>query len=217
MRYFLFQRICKAVSFIKKKREETVMVLYHGSNTADIKVLKPNQADHERPYVYMTTIDVVAAFYLCNAVERPYYWFPYGFERGSDIPVYHELYPNALKEVSEGVSGYIYEVFAEENQVIPFKNIPCARLAIEPIKVTKSVQVENAYDLFMEYVKQGKMKIGYFKDKSEQQLEWWYSCCIEYLKEKNMIEAADCSYASFIKEKLPQVWERYLFQNENPG
>lgn len=62
----------------------------------------------------MTTIDVVAAFYLCNAVERPWYWFPYGFEGGGDIPVYHELYPNALREVSEGVSGYIYEVLAEK-------------------------------------------------------------------------------------------------------
>ena len=55
---------------------EATMVLYHGSNTGNIKVLKPNQADHDRPYVYMTTMDVVAAFYLCNAVERPYYWFP---------------------------------------------------------------------------------------------------------------------------------------------
>lgn len=76
------------------------MILYHGSNTGNIKVLKPNQADHDRPYVYMTTIDVVAALYLCNAVDRPYYWFPYGFEGGSDIPVYHELYPDALREVS---------------------------------------------------------------------------------------------------------------------
>lgn len=185
------------------------MTLYHGSNTANIKILKPNQADHDRPYVYMTTIDVVVAFYLCNAVERPYYWFPYGFESGSNIPIYHELYPNALKEVSEGVSGYIYEVFAEEDQVIPFKNIPCARLATEPVEVTKCVRVENAYDLFMEYVKQGKMKIGHFEDKSKQQLEWWHSYCAEYLKEKNMIETPECSYALFIKEKLPQVWEKY--------
>ena len=155
------------------------MVLYHGSNIANIKVLRPNQADHDRPYVYMTTIDVVAAFYLCNAVERPYYWFPYGFEGGSNIPVYHELYPNALKEVSEGVSGYIYEVLAEENQIIPFNNIPCARLATEPIEVMKCTKVENAYALFMEYVKQGKMKVSHFEDKSEQQLEWWYSCCVE--------------------------------------
>ncbi len=186
------------------------MVLYHGSNIANIKVLRPNQADHDRPYVYMTTIDVIAAFYLCNAVERPYYWFPYGFEGGSNIPVYHELYPNALKEVSEGVSGYIYEVLAEENQIIPFKNIPCARLATEPIEVMKCTKVENAYALFMEYVKQGKMKVSHFEDKSEQQLEWWYSCCVEYLEEKHMIETSECSYASFIKEKLPQVWERYV-------
>ncbi|MEY8266969.1 hypothetical protein AALA79_11445 [Lachnospiraceae bacterium 64-25] len=186
------------------------MVLYHGSNIANIKVLRPNQADHDRPYVYMTTIDVVAAFYLCNAVERPYYWFPYGFEGGSNIPVYHELYPNALKEVSEGVSGYIYEVLAEENQIIPFNNIPCARLATEPIEVMKCTKVENAYALFMEYVKQGKMKVSHFEDKSEQQLEWWYSCCVEYLEEKHMIETSECSYASFIKEKLPQVWERYV-------
>ncbi len=27
-------------------------------------------------HIYMTTMDVIAAFYLCNAVERPYYWFP---------------------------------------------------------------------------------------------------------------------------------------------
>ena len=186
------------------------MILYHGSNTGNIKVLKPNQADHDRPYVYMTTMDVVAAFYLCNAVERPYYWFPYGFEGGSDIPVYHELYPNALREVSEGVSGYIYKVLAEENQVIPFKNIPCARLATEPVEVSEFLRVENAYALFMEYVKQGKMKVGRFEDKSEKQLDWWYSCCIEYLKEKHMIETPDCSYASFIKSKLPGVWERYI-------
>ena len=190
------------------------MILYHGSNVGNIKILEPNQADHDQPYVYMTTIDVVAAFYLCNAVERPYYWFPYGFERDSEIPVYHELYPDALKE---GVSGYIYKVLAEENQVIPFKNIPCARLATGPVEVAESVRVENAYALFLEYVKQGKMKIGHFEDKSEQQLEWWYSCCAEYLKEKNMIETPDCSYARFIKEKLPQVWKRYISQMNLSG
>ncbi len=190
------------------------MVLYHGSNTANIKVLRPNQADHDRPYVYMTTIDVVAAFYLCNAVERPYYWFPYGFESDSGIPVYHELYSNALKEVSEGVSGYIYEVHAEENQIIPFKNIPCARLATELVAVTKCVRVENAYDLFLDYVKQGKMKIDYFENKTEQQLDWWYSSVTEYMKEKNMIKTPDCSYAAFVREKLPKAWERYVLQKD---
>ena len=162
------------------------MILYHGSHTANLKILNPQQADHDRPYVYMTTINIVAAFYLCNAVDRPYYWFPYGFERNSNIPIYHELYPNALKEVSEGVNGYIYEVSVKATQIIPFKNIPCARLAIEPIKVTSYIPIENAYDLFMEHVKYGRMKIGHFEHKSKKELEWWYSTIIEYLKEKNI-------------------------------
>lgn len=186
------------------------MRLYHGSNTGDIKILEPRQADHDRPYVYMTTIDVVAAFYLCNAVEKPYYWFPYGFDKDSDVPIYHELYPDALKQVSENVSGYIYEVEANDSQVIPFKNIPCARLATKPIEVVNSIRIENAYELFLEYIRQGKMRLGRFEDKSEQQLDWWYSSIADYMSEKDMVRTPDCSYAIFIRKKLPQVWERYM-------
>ena len=70
-------------------------------------------------------------------------------------------------------------------------------------EVSEFLRVENAYALFMEYVKQGKMKVGRFEDKSEKQLDWWYACCIEYLKEKHMMETP-------IKSKLPGVWERYI-------
>ena len=188
---------------------EIYMKLYHGSNIGNIRVLEPRQEDHDRPYVYMTTIDVVAAFYLCNAVEKPYYWFPYGFDNNSDIPVYHELYPDALKQVSEGINGYIYEVEAEDSQIIPFKNIPCARLATEPIEVVNSIRIENAYELFLEYIRQGKLRLGRFEDKTEQQLDWWYSSIADYLEEKDMVKMPDCSYAVFVRKKLPQVWEKY--------
>ena len=51
---FLFTELEKS-----QFEEEENMKLYHGSNIGDIKVLEPRQADHDRPYVYMTTIDVV--------------------------------------------------------------------------------------------------------------------------------------------------------------
>lgn len=190
------------------------MRLYHGSRVGRIKVLEPRQADHDRPYVYMTTLDVVAAFYLCNAVEKPYYWFPYGFAPGSDIPVYHELYPNALKEVSEGVSGFIYEVEAQENQVIPFPNIPCARLATKPIEVEHCTEVVDAYELFMEYIQLGKMQVRRYGDKTERERNWWYSSIEDYLAEKKMADTPNCSYAMFVKKKFPWVWENYLKMEE---
>ena len=190
------------------------MILYHGSNIANIKILQPKQADHDRPYVYMTTLEIVSAFYLCNAVERPYYWFPYGFTK-DNIPIYHELYPNALKEVADGVSGYIYKVEADESQVIPFKNIPTARLATKPIEVTGEKKIDNSYDYFLEYESKGLLKIGRFEDKSEQALENWYNMIYEYIKEKNMISTPDCSYAKFVQTKFPQVWEKYLKEKLN--
>ncbi len=190
------------------------MILYHGSNTENIKVLEPKQADHDRPYVYMTTLEVVSAFYLCNAVERPYYWFPYGFTN-ENVPIYHELYPNALKDVADGVSGYIYKVDADESQVIPFKNIPTARLATEPIKVTDAKRIYNAYDYFLDCESKGFMKIGRFDDKSDKALNNWYNMIYEYIKGKDMISTPDCSYAVFVKDKFPQVWERYLNEKSN--
>lgn len=188
------------------------MKLYHGSNTADIKVLQPRLADHEQPYIYMTTIDVVSAFYICNAVERPYYWFPYGFTQ-NNIPVYHELYPDAFKEISQNRKGYLYEVDAKKSQIIPFKNIPCARLGIEPIQVVDCIEIPDAYEYFMKCVAEDKLEIGRFEDKTEKELENWYSMILSYIQEKDMIHTPDCSYAKFVKEKFPFVWDSYINNN----
>jgi len=189
------------------------MQLFHGSRTGGIEILELRQADHDRPYVYMTTNRIVALFYLCNAVEKPYYWFPYGFNP-EGVPVYHELYPNALREVSEGVSGYIYEVDADESQVIPFKNIPVARLATEPIAVANCTPVEDAYTLLMEYVSHGELIIDRYEDKTPEQLQWWYKGLCGELKRKNMKDIPDCSYARFVQKKLPEVWAMYLQSEE---
>lgn len=183
------------------------MRLYHGSNVSGLDILKPQLADHDRPYVYMTTIDTVAALYLCNAVEKPDYWFPYGFDETGNIPVYHELYPNAFKEVSEGVSGCIYVVDANEGQYIPFKNIPCARLGIVPMKVTDRITVDDAYAFLNSYIEQGKLKVSRFEDKTSEELDNWYRMVAGEMREKNMSETPDCSYARFVRKKIPAAWE----------
>ena len=188
------------------------MKLYHGSNTGGVEVLEPRLADHDRPYVYLTTIDVVAAIYLCNAVDKPDYWFPYGFDGNDTAPVYHELYPDALREVSDGVSGYIYEVEADDSQLIPLPGIPCARLAAEPVRVTGCTRVENAWELFQAYVEQGKLRIGRYANKSGPELERWDAMLVGELEKKNLVQNPECSYARFIKEKFPQVWEAYAKQ-----
>lgn len=56
------------------------------------------------------------------------------------------------------------------------------------------------------------MKVRRFEEKTQKQLNWWYSGLVDYLTEKNMVENPTCSYAMFIKQKFPQVWEKYISQ-----
>ena len=193
------------------------MILYHGSNTFGIKTLEPRLADHERPYIYMSTLEIVAGFYMVNGVEKPYYWFPYGF--GSDGKVeYDELYPNALKEVSEGKGGCIYIVEADEKDVLPFKNIPCARLGTVPMEVKECIEIPDCYQWLLEQEKKGNFRLRRFEDKSEKELLWWKNKILEYIDSKNMIEISDCSYAEFVRRKFPEVWEKYekiCFERQN--
>ncbi|MDT8719583.1 hypothetical protein IAI10_23350 [Clostridium sp. 19966] len=68
------------------------MKYYHGSQTANIKLITPNVSNHSKAFVYITTDPVVAAFYMVKAN-----FYTYGFKKGSSIPVYTEYYKNALK------------------------------------------------------------------------------------------------------------------------
>lgn len=187
------------------------MKLYHGSRTGGIEILEPRIADHGQPYIYFSTIEAVAALYLCNAVERPYYWFPYGFRRDHpDIPVYDELYPNALREVSENVSGWIYYSDVPEDQVLPFRNIPCARLSVQPIRVDGAMEVPDAYALLRDYEARGKLIVSRFEEKSQRELDLYYNAIRNYMQEKRMHLTPDCSYARFVRQKFPFVWENFI-------
>ena len=184
------------------------MHLFHGSNTFNLHTLVPRLADHDRPYIYLSESQVVAGFYLANGVTRPYYWFPYGFT-DNKIPQYHELYPNALQEVSEGLSGVIYEVDPPGPILQPFKNIPGAWLGIEPIPVISKIIIQDCYQWFMTMEIQGKLVISRFEEKTKKELDGWYDMIFTFIREKDMIRTPECSYALFVKEKFPWVWEQY--------
>lgn len=108
------------------------------------------------------------------------------------------------------MSGCIYTVRVSEENVLPFKNIPCARLSTVPLAVSDQVIVSDAYSLFKEYERQGRMKIGRYEDKSPRELEMFYKMIIDYMREKSMRNTPDCSYTRFVRDKLPNVWERFL-------
>ena len=77
------------------------MILYHGSSVPNLKELEPYISEHKKPYIYFSNNMAVAALYTVHKIERPYNWFPYGFN-DNGVPIYTEYYPNALADVYSG-------------------------------------------------------------------------------------------------------------------
>lgn len=188
------------------------MKLYHGSNTSGIKMLTPRLADHGKPYLYLTENEVVALFYTCNAVERPHYLFPYGFDK-MGTPVYHEIYSGALWDAANGRTGYLYEVEATKEALLAFDKIPGAYLSEKPLDVCRCTEIPDAYRQFCAYEQEGKLIIERYEEQTQKQRDFWDAMMVDSLLSEKQLPT-DGSYARFFQEKLPQVWAAYLKKAE---
>lgn len=180
------------------------MKLYHGSDCGGLQTLEPRLADHGNPCVYLTENRTVASFYTVKAVEPPEYWVPYGFD-SDGTPVYHELYPDALREVYGGKRGYLYQVKAAEHQIEPLRKIPGAFSGLSPFFVADCEELPDVYAWLLEEEAAGRLRVGRFDDKTPEELNGWYQMIRKEMTERNLCKDSDCSYARFLREKIPWV------------
>lgn len=185
------------------------MVFYHGSGIPNLTALVPHLADHGAAYLYLTDNPVVAAFYTVNAAGRPAYWFPYGFDRDGTLH-YQEYYPDALRKVYAGERGYLYTVEAEETELLPLKNIPCARLSEKPLPVKHCTVIADCYRWLLDKEKEGAFRLARFADQSPRFLERVYRDIADELTEKSGKGTLIPQYARFIRDNIPQAWKRFV-------
>lgn len=178
------------------------MTLFHGSPTGNLKELVPTVSEHGKPYVYLSTNPVVALFYAAKPVEKPYSWYPYGFD--GETPVYTEYYENALYDVYGGRSGYLYE--CESNVVQNPTKINCALTAENPVKVTRCTEISDLYEHFLLLEKQGKLKIKRFFELSEGDISFIENYLSDLILKNDLRFAIDGSMSCFIKRNFPHLW-----------
>lgn len=184
------------------------MHLYHGSSISDLRTLRPSLADHGRPYVYFSTDETAAAFYAACAVERPYYYFPYGYD-AADRPVYTETYPNAFLETYGGKSGCLYICDLPETALLRFPSNPHMRLSADEAPVLRAEPIENLCDWFLKKEAEGKLTIQRYEKLAKSELASWHGMVLEELRAA-CAKTQDNAYAAFIRRAMPQVWERFV-------
>lgn len=177
------------------------MTLYYASKNPGIETIGPGREK-------LTESRMVAAFCLADPLEEPYYWFPCDF--GSDGTVqYQELYPNAFKECCEGKNGFIYTVEAEEEDTEASSDIVTVSHPKKALAVTGCTEIKDLYSWLMEEEDMGRFRLCLFESKTRRDILIWENTILRYLSKNRMMENPDCSYAKFVREKLPAVWEKF--------
>ena len=120
--------------------------------------------------------------YLSNAIEKYCRdtgfsydgkwekWGPYGFDKDGRQRL-EEYYPNALISTYKGVSGYIYS--AESITDSGFEvQIPDAATSSEPVEVTGTEFIPDAYEAILQAERNGLITILHYEEMSEAMREW---------------------------------------------
>ena len=158
------------------------MKFYHASDIANLQELKPQSSVYiENPTLYFSSKMENVLIYLANPVKKFYEqkygksnqifqkFATYGFNKEKLLTI-DEYYPNALEENFGDVSGYIYEIEADPNNLCKNK-IPFVYSTNQPQKVVKSTYVPNALDLVLKFEQKGLIKINRFETLSEKKLQ----------------------------------------------
>lgn len=183
------------------------MLLYHGSSIGNLQTLKPFIADHGKPYVYFSTNETAACFHAANIVDRPYYWYPYGYDPTGKI-IYTELYTGAFQEAYSGKRGYLYTCDLPEETLLRFPSNPNARLSSAAVPVAKMEEIEDLYAWFLLRERENKLIVQRYDSLTPEAQSCWYGKILEDLREADEKAGAN-ALSVFIRQKLPAVWSRF--------
>ena len=184
-------------------------MLYHASQTPQIKTLEPRVSNDGVPRIYCSDKRENVLVYLSNAVEKTckehsffhtgkwQKWASYGFAQDGRLR-FEEYYENALADTYAGVSGYIYSV-GKTDALQPLKNIRNAYFAETPLPVISCEFVPDAMDAMLSAEREGKIVITRFAELSDRMREWLRRTTLDEYRR------APPDYRFFLEQKFPYV------------
>ena len=180
------------------------MTFYHGSPVGGLKELKPFLSEHENQYVYFTQNPVAALLYAVHPVEKPFSWYPYGFDENGTV-VYSEYYPNAFSEVYRGKSGFLYEcdeLACTENPT----QINGVYVSRNPVSIDRVTLVPDLYERFMQYKEKNTFIVVPFGEVSGRSVEFVYDDLRQTIKRYRLKQFPGSSMSIFISRHFPDIW-----------
>lgn len=181
------------------------MIFYHGSPVGGLNELKPFLSEHGEQYVYFTKNPVVALLYTVHPVDKPFSYYPYGFDKDGTIH-YSEYYKDAFSDIYKGKQGYLYECdhIPSIGNPTQIKGVFVCKNAV---KVDRKIMIPDLYDRLMEYQQQGLFRIRTFDTISEKEMQHVYDTLKQTIQKHALKQSLGNLMSRFIREHFPGVWE----------
>ncbi len=173
------------------------MKLYHGSTESSIAELCPRSKDKEgNPVLYLTDHYAYSLFYLR---DRETDYVTCGVREDGKVH-YDEWFPDQLKILYEGRSGWIYEAEADA-EPHRTRGIQICRSSVT---VTQKYCIENAYSAIQEEIRKGTVVVRFFAEMPKELLQQYREGLVRMLRiEKNLSAAKKEFYQTY----FPECWE----------
>lgn len=194
-------------------QKEGMPVYYHASQVQGITRLEPRISNHGIPLIYFSRKRENVLVYLSNAIEKYcretgfaydgvwQKWGPYGFGPDGRLCL-EEYYPDAIERTYKGVSGYIYH--AEEITDSGFDvQIPDAATSSEPVIVTGSEYVSDAYEAILEAEREGLIILRRYGEMTDRKKEWIAAT----IREEYASAEGHPEYRHFLRGCFPEILE----------
>lgn len=194
-------------------QKEGMPVYYHASQVQGITRLEPRISNHGIPLIYFSRKRENVLVYLSNAIEKYcretsfaydgvwQKWGPYGFGPDGRLCL-EEYYPDAIECTYKGVSGYIYH--AEEITDSGFEvQIPDAATSSEPVIVTGSEYVPDAYEAILEAEREGLIILRRYGEMTDRKKEWIAAT----IREEYASAEGHPEYRHFLRGRFPEILE----------
>ena len=181
------------------------MIFYHGTELANLESLRPNSLDKQgKPCLYLTDNRAYSIFYLR---DRKIDFVTCGV--GPDGKVhYDEKFPDQLKILYQGRSGYIYALDTQAEQT-GIRGVWTCR---EEVRVRSFTFIPDVYQAILDEIEKGTVAFLPFEQLREEQLENNHEGAVRmFLSGKKMNPEKE----AFYREHFPKAWEESQFRKNS--
>ena len=174
-------------------------LFYHASNVGELKELLPLSTAHGSgdKVCYFTPVRAYALFYLrdmeinhvtCGISE-------------SGVIVYNEQFPDQLKTIYQGRSGYLYTCENDGGIIAAHTNGVWA--ARQPIKVVNAEFIADVYAEILKAERSGEVSVVRYESLSDEKKREIIEMMKNYIVKNNLLKN-DSRKARFFKDNFPK-------------